>query len=153
MDSRDTPPLAVLVVFVLLVLAAASRSASYLFATLIDGARKIPSPDCFFAALRSLLYMSLEGGAGRGGATFMDRLFGTGGEGSVFVVGTSTTVGAGVVFLTGRLVRGGTGGIGLLGAPRLGVLGDCGVAVLVGGAVSASAKSISAHSSNMIGCI
>ncbi len=92
----------------------------------------MPSPVCcFLAALRSILYASLEGG--RGGAT--DRLLGAGGEGSWLV---STTVGAGVVFFTGRLVRGGTGGMGLLGAPRFGVLGDCGAAVLVGGAVSAA---------------
>lgn len=132
MDSSDTPPLLVLGA-VVLVLALANRSASYLFVTLIDGARRIPRPACcFFAALRSLLYVSLEGG--RGGAT--DRLLGTGGEGSFMLGGGVSIVGVGVVFF-GRLVRGGTGGIGLLGAPRLGVLGDCGAtAVLVGGAES-----------------
>ena len=140
MDSSDTPPLLVLDALVLLALT--TRSVSYLFPTFIDGARNKPGAcACFFAALSSLLYESLDGGAGRGGAIVADRLLGTDGA-SLFVTGVDSTnvgnVGAGVAFLGGKLVRGGTGGIGLLGAPRLGVLGECGATVLVGGAVSAA---------------
>jgi hypothetical protein len=87
-------------------------------ATVIDGARNTPSVCCFFAALNSLAYESLEGGAGRGGATVIDFLLGAGGDGSV---GVLDSLGVGDFF-----TRGGTGGIGLLGAPRVGTLGDCG---------------------------